>query len=910
MAENTIIHEISLVGYKAASAGGMLDLGTWGSYGIEKLHLTLDAAWQDLTITAFFNVKGKVVAKKVVGKDGYADVPWEATKESTFAGRIVFEGSMNGQRRITTDLNYKVSNHSEITDIDPVPTDDRWNQFVTQNKEYRDGAYEAATKAEARAEDAEAASEDAQAAMRAAKASEDAAAASKIAAKNSEDKAKAGANAAAVSEGNANASERAAASSAAAAATSEGNAAESAKNAASAAKKAADESVAANIATIEKMQTDVANKQAAAAASEKAAAASAIAAAGSAAQAETQKTAAAKSASDAQGYMQTASGAATAANASAENAAESKAAAENSASAAAGSEQAAGTSELKAAKSEKAAKASEQAASESAQAALESKTAAATSEVNAAASAKKAQDVADSLPEDYTTAVNDIATLKQQVANITPDDSTIGGKPWSSKHIIDMLCPPLEESGNPVVCYPVAGYPLGVKASWEPVQEGSGTPYPAGGGKQLLDTNKCVPTVEKPYGMTITLYGDVFKVSGVPNEEVTTTEFYSFAVCTCSQEELRGKGYKVTAWAIKGKVNNAWGLRTESENALAIAAELTPGVNNDIQLRLMVSKDTPTAWEPYENIRPIKGRDSVTVERCGANLSKISDISTPNKSLTPVELPTEIVTDIEISFDTLNAEIEKVGTAFLLNKADGKWKAITVQDFGISTAGKIPNGRKTAVFHGVTFKTVETVIMKNGYCKWSGDVNNFCVSIIQSAPYTPYIGQTNTLTLPETVYGGEVDAVTGSGRCTWNKVSLDGTESWIEPSSNSYYAAFGYIPSDGSEHGVASHYPYGVRAKNLFANKNGAIVLYGMNDSLSINEWKSFLAAQHAAGTPVQIVYKLAEPVPFTATGAQPIPALAGVNTVLTDADSATVTGRADPIKRITDLEAAVASIN
>ena len=176
MAENTIIHEINLAGYKATSTGGMLDLGTWGSYGIEKLHLTLDAAWQDLTITAFFNVKGEVVEKKVVGKDGYADVPWEATKENTFAGRIVFEGSINGQRRITTDLNYKVSNHSEITDIDPVPTDDRWNQFVTENKEYRDGAFEAAERANARAEDAEAASDDAQAAARAAKASENAAA--------------------------------------------------------------------------------------------------------------------------------------------------------------------------------------------------------------------------------------------------------------------------------------------------------------------------------------------------------------------------------------------------------------------------------------------------------------------------------------------------------------------------------------------------------------------------------------------------------------------------------------------------------------------------------------------------------------------------------------------------------------
>lgn len=57
------------------------------------------------------------------------------------------------------------------------------------------------------------------------------------------------------------------------------------------------------------------------------------------------------------------------------------------------------------------------------------------------------------------------------------DDAAISTtSPWSSKQIVDTLCPPLEESGNPVVCYPVAGYSLGVKASWEPMQEGSGTP--------------------------------------------------------------------------------------------------------------------------------------------------------------------------------------------------------------------------------------------------------------------------------------------------------------------------------------------------------------------------------------------------------------------------------------------------
>lgn len=63
-----------------------------------------------------------------------------------------------------------------------------------------------------------------------------------------------------------------------------------------------------------------------------------------------------------------------------------------------------------------------------------------------------------------------------------------------------------------------------------------------------------------------------------------------------------------------------------------------------------------------------------------------------------------------------------------------------------------------------------------------------------------------------------------------------------------------------------------------------------------------------SAGSPIQVAFFKKTITSFTVTGAQPMPALAGVNTVLTDADSATVTGRADPIKRITDLEDAVAS--
>lgn len=493
------------------------------------------------------------------------------------------------------------------------------------------------------------------------------------------------------------------------------------------------------------------------------------------------------------------------------------------------------------------------------------------------------------------------------------DDTTVGTDAWSAKHIIDTLCPPISETGNPVQCYPVENYPLGVKASWEPTQEGEGTPYPAGGGPNLLDISKCTATVGKPYGVTITIDGDVFKVSGVPSSEVTEEGQYSFAVASCTQTELRGKGYKITPFALKGNVSSAWGLRTEDENSLAIAAKLTPGVNTDIQLRLMVSKDTPAAYAPYENICPIKGRDSVTVTRCGTNLSRISDVSTPNKSLIAVELPTEIVADVEISFDTLNAEIENLGTMLFMNRADGKWQAITVQKFGISTAGKIPNGRKTAVFRGVTFKTVETVVIKRGYCSWSGDVNNFCVSIVPNTPYTPYTGQTTNLTLPRTIYGGTVDAVTGDGQETWKVIAIDAKKIKFSSFGNDRFWNLPYHTADGAtsaskticSHFISSKFSVNEPYAFFFTQPNRLQNLFS-----SVDELNDYCAAQYAAGTPVQIVYQsLKEPEPFTATGAQPIPALPGVNTLMTDADTLTVTGRADPIKRITDLEDAVASM-
>lgn len=389
------------------------------------------------------------------------------------------------------------------------------------------------------------------------------------------------------------------------------------------------------------------------------------------------------------------------------------------------------------------------------------------------------------------------------------DDTTVGLDAWSSKHIVDMLCPPLEETGNPLQCHPVAAYPLGVTASWEPTQDGSGEPSP-------------------------------------------------------------------------------------------------------------------------DNIRPISGRETVSVERCGGNVIEFLRTNDSNESV-------KIAVDAEKNI-TLNGALTRGGNIIIgmcrLHWVAGKTYTMYVKKVGGSASLGSGDGITFAYslftqdynryFRGDTRSTnlnayiasdaalAETELVFMLQCWRANTVFNnfkFQIEVIPgtTAPttYTPYTGQTAALTLPSTVYGGTVDAVTGEGQETWQAKSFNGTENWAlyddGSSAKIFYTADYTVDSEPLDT-ICSHF-----RKAAFTR--GTIIRVYTSVFTDLDAYKDYLTAQYAAGTPVQIAYKLATPTPFTATGAQPIPALPGVNTVLTDADSATVTGRADPIKRITDLEDAVASM-
>lgn len=526
------------------------------------------------------------------------------------------------------------------------------------------------------------------------------------------------------------------------------------------------------------------------------------------------------------------------------------------------------------------------------------------------------------------------------------DDTTVGPDAWSSKHIIDTLCPPLEETGNPAQFCPVAGYPLGVKVKWEPVQDGSGTPYPAGGGKNLFNP-AWMPEKTLNGGLTWTITSDgtvtangtengtsyynsdyfslpagTYTISAMPHFRISILNRDADDVTTIAQQVI-GRSCTFT---VENDIQNA---------SLFFAAS---GTLDNVSAKPQIEKGTTaTAYAPYENIRPIKGRDSITVTRCGENLlpfgERIEDIYRQQiMTSADVRLLSKACTGQEL---TLTFSIETKNIAFK-DDADTWKKRIGFECHGTLADGTetwnlqcwlyesgdklTSNGKKTKTVTVTMPELVDGDITFYAQNIKSGNFVAYDLAIYvgTTAPttYSPYTGQTATIALPRTIYGGTVDAVTGEGQERWKLLTLDGTEPWNAVGSGDTLYFQSTSISIGTR--VLSRGDYcttfpiaSVSSSNTVQGVSGwkTSLYLRWSTFADVAALKSYLAAQYAAGTPVQVCYKLTTPTPFTATGAQPIPALSGVNTVITDADSVTVTGRADPIKRITDLEDAVASM-
>ena len=410
---------------------------------------------------------------------------------------------------------------------------------------------------------------------------------------------------------------------------------------------------------------------------------------------------------------------------------------------------------------------------------------------------------------DAKTVGDNISQLKEDIAAITPDDTTVDGKPWTSKKIVDSLCMPFEESGNPVQCYPVENYPLGVKVSWEPVQEGSGDPSP-------------------------------------------------------------------------------------------------------------------------DNIRPIIGRDAVSVTRCGKNLF--------NKYGLVVGAPV-------YGEDGVISSYKDVAVAYVKVAPGAQYSISFRQTDNTTLYTRIAFLTKSMKFIKREYMLISTLgeYVKQTFtvttdCEWiqfgmnNGRTFNYNFDVFfvaggSPAIDEPYTGDTYNIALPETVYGGTLDVETGVvtvDRRLISKSDITNADAGTGSHQISGAGAGCFVYRLGDVENTAAHITntkilctsMPVSSQNVLYNGgNGGVVGLAVwwGTSIGIGTGDKTIETVSAfkewwESNGGDMVYPLATPYTIQLTPQQ-ISALSGVNTIYTDADGLVVTGAEDPKHTITELKNAIISL-
>lgn len=172
-----------------------------------------------------------------------------------------------------------------------------------------------------------------------------------------------------------------------------------------------------------------------------------------------------------------------------------------------------------------------------------------------------------------------------------------------------------------------------------------------------------------------------------------------------------------------------------------------------------------------------------------------------------------------------------------------------------------------------------------------------------------------TLTLPETIYGGTVDAVTGVGSAQYIYQEL----AISDMDNNENFPGWKIVPwINDVKHKPAPDGDFvtlGIYGVTNIANISQHDLIYsnGTQVYTTVKFWGGKTQSQIKETYPdlvLQFCLQLVTPTPFQATGNQALPAVAGLNTVYTDGDSLDVSGRQDLLYTLQTMQAQTTNLN
>lgn len=294
-----------------------------------------------------------------------------------------------------------------------------------------------------------------------------------------------------------------------------------------------------------------------------------------------------------------------------------------------------------------------------------------------------------------------------------------------------------------------------------------------------------------------------------------------------------------------------------------------------------------------ENIRPISGYDKVKLPRCGKNL------------IPPGAVTLAQTTNVMAWVDT--GKILPAGT--YTASVNTKCLGVYVVNYATKT-----NFAYAYNANSLTFTLTEPMAVYLDFYANSLTAENAASAQLELGPtataYEPYRGETFEINLGQTVYGGTLDWNTGVLTVDRKVVVADGTKNAFATSSSGYWRLPWYTASGTALQTqiVNSHFP-----ALYFATATGGEFVYVKeqyitNEFASADELNAYLVEQNAAGTPLQILYDLEEPITIQLTP-QEILALSGINTLYSDTGDTEVTGRANPVAVINNLQSRLAAL-
>lgn len=390
-----------------------------------------------------------------------------------------------------------------------------------------------------------------------------------------------------------------------------------------------------------------------------------------------------------------------------------------------------------------------------------------------------------------------------------------------------------------------------------------------------------------------------------------------------AQSERQALAYRDEAEAAAATAAELWpcfAVQTASGGVAAIQSGLD-GVPLAVAVQTVATQSGSGTPDP-SNARPIAGKSSVTVARSGKNHLTSDDwANNTNTTHTYAEgvfkiTPTSAGTTRGIFLSGVSIVPQRYGYLAGQNVVfsfDGMGEAARVINARCGN-GSLNVSLTTAWQRfSITIPAFQATEF-HFYTTDASGVSPFYIRNIQLEPgsaataYAPYKKDTYTIALSEAAYGlsGAADVVGNDGVSIKNTklISFDGTEAWSISSAVGADGSrlFNYPANDGvvvsnspmiSSHFVQTTNPntemrHGQCKTNVLAT-NILGLYFAYSGMTTVTEWKAYLAAQKAAGTPVQVAYELASQQTLSIAKVK-IPALPGQNNIWSDAGQVTVT--------------------